>query len=114
MPVLLLGGIYSGVFTPTEARRSPRSTLWRSRSSCTRTRLEGLVSVLRRRARSRHGAGSSCGAFLFNYVLATEQMPARLANGSCRSISADRISHRRDTSFFWCSAAMLDTTPLLS
>jgi tripartite ATP-independent transporter DctM subunit len=81
MPVVLLGGIYSGVFTPTEAAAVAalyalvlalfvyRALDWK-----------GLVSVLADSARSTAVVGIIiCGAFLFNYVLATEQMPARLA-----------------------------------
>src|SRR5258705_2067155 len=81
MPVLLLGGIYSGVFTPTEAAAVAalyalvlalfvyRALDWK-----------GLVSVLAESARSTAVVGIIiCGAFIFNYVLATEQMPARVA-----------------------------------
>src|SRR5712691_4039073 len=81
MPVVLLGGIYSGVFTPTEAAAVAalyalvlalfvyRALDW-----------EGLVSVLAESARSTAVVGVIiCGAFIFNYVLATEQMPARVA-----------------------------------
>src|SRR6266852_1735133 len=81
MPVVLLGGIYSGVFTPTEAAAVAalyalvlalfvyRALDWK-----------GLVSVLADSARSTAVVGVIiCGAFLFNYVLATEQGPARLA-----------------------------------
>jgi len=82
MPVVLLGGIYSGVFTPTEAAAVAalyalvlalfvyRALDWR-----------GLVSVLAESARSSAVVGVIiCGAFLFNYVLATEQIPARIAD----------------------------------
>jgi len=81
MPAVLLGGIYSGVFTPTEAAAVAslyalvlalfvyRALDWK-----------GLVSVLADSARSTAVVGVIiCGAFLFNYVLATEQVPARLA-----------------------------------
>src|SRR6267143_2506774 len=81
MPVVLLGGIYSGVFTPTEAAAVAalyalvlalfvyRALDWKA-----------LVSVLADSARSTAVVGIIiCGAFLFNYVLATEQVPARLA-----------------------------------
>ena len=81
MPVVLLGGIYSGVFTPTEAAAVAalyalvlalfvyRALDWK-----------GLVSVFADSARSSAVVGIIiCGAFLFNYVLATEQVPARLA-----------------------------------
>jgi tripartite ATP-independent transporter DctM subunit len=81
MPVLLLGGIYSGAFTPTEAAAVAalyalvlalfvyRALDWK-----------GLVAVLADSARSTAVVGIIiCGAFLFNYVLATEQVPARVA-----------------------------------
>jgi len=81
MPVVLLGGIYSGVFTPTEAAAVAalyalvlalfvyRALDWR-----------GLVSVLADSARSSAMVGTIvCGAFVFNYVLATEQIPGHIA-----------------------------------
>jgi tripartite ATP-independent transporter DctM subunit len=81
MPVVLLGGIYSGVFTPTEAAAVAalyalvlalfvyRALDWR-----------GLVSVLADSARSSAVVGVIvCGAFVFNYALATEQIPGRIA-----------------------------------
>jgi tripartite ATP-independent transporter DctM subunit len=81
MPVVLLGGIYSGVFTPTEAAAVAalyalvlalfvyRALDWR-----------GLVSVLADSARSSAMVGIIvCGAFVFNYVLATEQIPGHIA-----------------------------------
>jgi tripartite ATP-independent transporter DctM subunit len=82
MPVVLLGGIYSGVFTPTEAAAVAalyalvlalfvyRALDWR-----------GLASVLAESARSTAVVGIIiCGAFLLNYVLATEQIPERVAD----------------------------------
>ncbi|HEY6240997.1 MAG TPA: TRAP transporter large permease [Burkholderiales bacterium] len=81
MPVVLLGGIYSGAFTPTEAAAVAalyalvlalfvyRALDWK-----------GLVSVIADSARSTAVVGIIiCGAFIFNYVLATEQIPARVA-----------------------------------
>jgi tripartite ATP-independent transporter DctM subunit len=81
MPVLLLGGIYSGVFTPTEAAAVAalyalvlalfvyRALDWK-----------GLVSVVVESARSTAVVGIIiCGAFLFNYVLATEQITDHVA-----------------------------------
>jgi tripartite ATP-independent transporter DctM subunit len=81
MPVVLLGGIYSGAFTPTEAAAVAalyalvlalvvyRALDWR-----------GLVSVLAESARSTAIVSVIiCGAFLVNYVLATEQLPVRIA-----------------------------------
>src|SRR5258708_22989027 len=81
MPVVLLGGIYSGVFTPTEAAAVAalyalvlalfvyRALDWK-----------GLVVVLADSARSTAVVGVIIrGAFLFNYVLATEPIPGRIA-----------------------------------
>jgi tripartite ATP-independent transporter DctM subunit len=81
MPVVLLGGIYSGVFTPTEAAAVAalyalvlalfvyRALDWK-----------GLVAVLSDSARSTAVVSVIiCGAFLLNYVLATEQVPLRVA-----------------------------------
>jgi tripartite ATP-independent transporter DctM subunit len=81
MPAVLLGGIYSGVFTPTEAAAVAalyalvlallvyRALDWK-----------GLASVLAESARSTAVVGIIiCGAFVFNYVLATEQIPAHVA-----------------------------------
>ena len=74
MPVVLLGGIYSGVFTPTEAAAVAalyalvlalfvyRALDWK-----------GLVSVFADSARSSAVVGIIiCGAFLFNYALASK------------------------------------------
>src|SRR5437660_5111862 len=81
MPVVLLGGIYSGVFTPTEA--AAVAALYALALALFVYRAldwKGLVSVLADSARSTAVVGIIiCGAFLFNYVLATEQVPARLA-----------------------------------
>jgi tripartite ATP-independent transporter DctM subunit len=81
MPVVLLGGIYSGVFTPTEA--AAVAALYALALALFVYRAldwKGLVSVLADSARSTAVVGIIiCGAFLFNYALATEQVPARLA-----------------------------------
>src|SRR5204862_5028376 len=82
MPVVLLGGIYSGVFTPTEAAAVAalyalvlavfvyRALDWK-----------GLVSVFADSARSSAVVGIIiCGAFLFNYVLPTRHVARRLAD----------------------------------
>jgi tripartite ATP-independent transporter DctM subunit len=81
MPVVLLGGIYSGVFTPTEA--AAVAALYALVLALLVYRVldwKGLVSVLAESARSTAVVSIIiCGAFLFNYVLATEQVPARVA-----------------------------------
>ncbi len=82
MPVILIGGIYSGVFTPTEAAAVAvlyalvlASLVYRALD------LRGLVAVLAESARSSATVGLVvCGAFLFNYALAAEQVPDRLAH----------------------------------
>src|SRR5216684_2266031 len=81
MPVVLLGGIYSGVFTPTEAAAvAALYALLLSLFVYRALDWKGLVSVLAESARSTAVVGIIiCGAFLFNYVLATEQIPARIA-----------------------------------
>jgi tripartite ATP-independent transporter DctM subunit len=81
MPVVLLGGIYSGAFTPTEA--AAVAALYALVLALLVYRVldrKGLVTVLAESARSTAVVSIIiCGAFLFNYVLATEQVPARVA-----------------------------------
>ena len=83
MPVVLLGGIYSGAFTPTEA--AAVAALYALALALFVYRAldwKGLVAVVSDSARSTAIVGVIiCGAFLFNYVLATEQIPARIAEG---------------------------------
>jgi tripartite ATP-independent transporter DctM subunit len=82
MPVVLLGGIYSGAFTPTEA--AAVAALYALVLALFVYRVldwKGLVSVFADSARSTAAVSIIiCGAFLFNYVLATEQIPARVAD----------------------------------
>jgi len=81
MPLVLLGGIYSGAFTATEAAAVAalyalalaifvyRALDWR-----------GLVAILADSTRATAMVGIIiCGAFVFNYALAAEQLPARVA-----------------------------------
>ncbi|HUL91102.1 MAG TPA: TRAP transporter large permease [Burkholderiales bacterium] len=81
MPVVLLGGIYSGAFTPTEA--AAVAALYALVLALVVYRVldwKGLVTVLAESARSTAVVSVIiCGALLFNYVLATEQVPARVA-----------------------------------
>lgn len=82
MPVLLLGGIYSGVFTPTEAAAAsafyalilaifgyralgPRKLYEVTLSSVKTTAVVTLVL---------------CGAFIFNYVVTVERVPLAVFN----------------------------------
>src|SRR6266849_8140383 len=115
MPVVLLGGIYSGVFTPTEAAAVAalyalvlalfvyRALDWK-----------GLVSVVADSARSTAVVGIIiCGACLFNYVLATEQMPARLA-GWFLSLDLGPLGFLIVANLvFLVLGCLLDTTTLL-
>jgi tripartite ATP-independent transporter DctM subunit len=82
MPVVLLGGIYSGAFTPTEA--AAVAALYALVLALLVYRVldwKGLLTVLAESARSTAVVSIIiCGAFLFNYVLATEQVPARVAD----------------------------------
>jgi tripartite ATP-independent transporter DctM subunit len=81
MPVVLLGGIYSGAFTPTEA--AAVAALYALALALLVYRVldwKGLVAVLADSARSTAVVSVIiCGAFLMNYVLATEQVPALVA-----------------------------------
>src|SRR5262249_36592800 len=81
MPVVLLGGIYSGAFTPTEA--AAVAALYALVLALFVYRVldwKGLVSVLAESARSTAVVSVIiCGAFMLNYVLATEQIPERVA-----------------------------------
>src|SRR4029077_14471564 len=81
MPVVLLGGIYSGAFTPTEA--AAVAALYALVLALLVYRVldwKGLLAVLADSARSTAVVSIIiCGAFLMNYVLATEQVPARVA-----------------------------------
>jgi len=115
MPVVLLGGIYSGVFTPTEAAAVAalyalvlalfvyRALDWK-----------GLVSVLSESARSSAVVGIIiCGAFLFNYVLATEQIPALIADWFT-SLGLGPLSFLLVVNLvFLVLGCLLDTTTLL-
>jgi len=82
MPLVLLGGIYSGAFTATEAAAVAalyalalaifvyRALDWR-----------GLAAILADSTRATAMVGVIiCGAFVFNYALAAEQVPARVAD----------------------------------
>ena len=81
MPVVLLGGIYSGAFTPTEAAAVAAAYALVLALLVYRVLdWKGLVRILAESARSTAVVSIIiCGAFLFNYVLATEQVPARVA-----------------------------------
>jgi tripartite ATP-independent transporter DctM subunit len=81
LPAVLLGGIYTGGFTPTEA--AAVGALYALLLSAFVYRTIGprtLYAVLLESLRASAVVGLIvCGAFLLNYALATEQLPARLA-----------------------------------
>jgi TRAP-type transport system large permease protein len=82
MPVILLGGIYGGVTTPTEAAAVAAfyallvaGVLYRSLS------LKSLYNVFVESSRSAASVGLVIGsALIFNYIIATEQIPASLSS----------------------------------
>jgi tripartite ATP-independent transporter DctM subunit len=81
MPVVLLGGIYSGAFTATEA--AAVAALYALALAIFVYRAldwKGLVAILADSTRATAMVGIIiCGAFVFNYALAAEQVPARVA-----------------------------------
>jgi tripartite ATP-independent transporter DctM subunit len=81
LPVVLLGGIYSGVFTPTEAAAMGAAYAIFLAGFVYRTLgPRTLYAVLLQSLKSSAVVTLIiCGAFLINYAVATEQLPARLA-----------------------------------
>jgi tripartite ATP-independent transporter DctM subunit len=81
LPVVLLGGIYSGVFTPTEAAAAAAlyalvlaGLVYRALS------LKGLYEVFSSSLRATATVSIVvAGAFIFNYAIASEQVPNHLA-----------------------------------
>ncbi|HLQ24464.1 MAG TPA: TRAP transporter large permease [Acidiferrobacterales bacterium] len=82
MPVVLLGGIYSGVFTPTEAAAvAALYALLLSLFVYRALDFKGLLSILAESTRATAVVEIIiCGAFLFNYALAAEQIPSHVAD----------------------------------
>ncbi len=82
MPVILLGGIYGGATTPTEAAAVAAfyallvaALLYRSLS------LQTLYNVFVESSRSSASVGLVIGsALIFNYIIATEQIPQSLSH----------------------------------
>lgn len=83
LPVVLLGGIYSGVFTPTEAAAVAAAyALVLAGPVYRATGLRELVDLLAGALRSTAVVSLIiAGAFVVNYAIATEQIPAALARG---------------------------------
>ena len=81
MPAILLGGIYSGVFTPTEASAvAALYTLGLAGLVYREMGLQQLVEVLTQTARQTTVILLMiCGAFAINYAVATEQIDKALA-----------------------------------
>ncbi len=81
MPIILLGGIYGGATTPTEAAAVAAfyallvsAVLYRSLS------LQALYQVFVESSRSSASVGLVIGsALIFNYIVATEQIPQTLS-----------------------------------
>jgi tripartite ATP-independent transporter DctM subunit len=80
-PVILLGGIYTGIFTPTEA--AGIVCVYALLLSLFVYRTVGLKALYKLLVESVVAAGFTSftigGAFLFGYVLAREQIPAKVA-----------------------------------
>jgi tripartite ATP-independent transporter DctM subunit len=81
LPVVLLGGIYSGIFTPTEAAAMGAAYAMLLAGFVYRTLgPRTLYAVLAQSLKSSAVVTLIiCGAFLINYAVVTEQLPARLA-----------------------------------
>lgn len=115
MPLVLLGGIYSGAFTPTEA--AAVAALYALVLALLVYRVldwKGLVKVLADSARSTAVVSVIiCGAFLMNYVLATEQIPALVA-GWFASLDVGPLGFLIVANLlFLVLGCLLDTTTLL-
>ncbi|MFW2543945.1 TRAP transporter large permease [Primorskyibacter sp. 2E107] len=77
MPVILLGGIYSGAFTPTEAAAVSAFyalllAIFAYRSLTLRSFIEVVLATVRTTAVV---TIVLCGAFIFNYVVTVERIP---------------------------------------
>ena len=81
MPVILLGGIYSGVTTPTEAAAVAAAYAFLVATLFYRALSFGdIARVLRESARSSASVGLVIGsALVFNYIVASENIPAQVS-----------------------------------
>lgn len=77
MPVILLGGIYTGVFTPTEAAAvSAFYALLLALFAYRTLDFDGFKAVVYSTAKTTAVVSIVlCGAFVFNYVIAVERIP---------------------------------------
>jgi tripartite ATP-independent transporter DctM subunit len=82
MPVILLGGIYSGVTTPTEAAAVAAAYAFIVAAFFYRALSLGDINrVMRESARSSASVGLVIGsALIFNYIVASENIPAQISN----------------------------------
>ncbi len=81
-PVILLGGIYGGIFTPTEAAAVAAGyALFLSIFVYNASGLRGLLDAVRDTVESTGFLSFIiAGAFVFGYVIAREQVPAHMAS----------------------------------
>jgi tripartite ATP-independent transporter DctM subunit len=81
MPVILLGGIYSGVTTPTEAAAVAAAYAFVVAAFFYRAiSLGDIARVMRDSARSSASVGLVIGsALVFNYIVASENIPAQVS-----------------------------------
>lgn len=81
-PVILLGGIYGGIFTPTEAAAVAAGySLFLSVFVYNESGLRGLLDAVRDTVESTGFLSFIiAGAFVFGYVIAMEQVPANMAS----------------------------------
>ncbi len=81
MPVILLGGIYSGVTTPTEAAAVAAAYAFLVAAFFYRAlSLRDIGRVLRESSRASASVGLVIGsALIFNYIVASENIPAQVA-----------------------------------
>lgn len=81
LPVVLLGGIYSGVFTPTEAAAVGAAYAMLLAGFVYRTLGPRTLYVVFLESLRSSAVVTLiiCGAFVVNYAVATEQLPAQLA-----------------------------------
>lgn len=86
LPVVLLGGIYSGAFTPTEAAAvAAFYALILGVFVYRALNLRALFGVLIESSRQTAVVGLIiCGAYLLNYALAAEQAPQQIADAFAR------------------------------
>jgi tripartite ATP-independent transporter DctM subunit len=82
MPVILLGGIYGGVMTPTEAAAVAAAYAWLIAAVLYRSlTLRQTIAAIRDSARSTAAIGMLiAGALAFNYVITSENIPNTVRN----------------------------------